>query len=686
MAKKKAEMQQAVSAEESQKKNKKSKDKDASVDEQAVETDVSPDSDSSSATEQDVSSGSTECVDMDAEEDNSILATMRRGRMTACEIYRVSQSFFDAKIDIAPLLLSQEKNLVLNTLEILSRNNYWQPEVLQLLDAEDAEIRESARAFAISFLGCDKTIANDIAEITVHIANSDNQDPDFSTFLNKVVTAFLVQFSHGGDSVDEWIPAFVHLLSVVDQKRIEHLLYDPSENVRVSVLRHIMSQTELQLHTLVAVLILLRDKSEKVPNVLTQLIGKFAQYPEIAIPALMDYFVQHQDKKQMILDVIRKYKDDAYQPLVSLLDAQSDEIAHAVQSVMETSPLRYLDALKTSYQLPGITPQAKKRIEMILKAFIPHVDQPTGAAIRNFFEPPKPPVALEEYPKARQVELMDPVLDYSDPFYSTLLDDKALQAYINTSDDNIMRLLNDARIEPCINALNLIRIRGKASGAIRMNLVTYVKSSNPEIGKAAALAYDKTFEGEPIELTKTFISAIGTVENRELAAHYFGIIKASQTHINNLMDMYAKDPGRYKPLVIRLLRDDPSKDTIDAVAKCFSPGVPIPCMVVTLQMLTSNSVNFDFSPFRKRLLELIRDPGCRGEYAVTLRRYSLRILNKLVKEGDHDQPTIDAIQSIYKQFYHPDLKDLATEILRKMDVDSFDDLEEKDDDFGDLDD
>ena len=353
---------------------------------------------------------------------------------------------------------------------------------------------------------------------------------------------------------------------------------------------------------------------------------------------------------------------------------------------MTASPLRYLDALQTTFKTPSLTQHAKKRIEGILKSFIPLVDKQTGLDIMHFFEPPKPPVELVEYPKRRPVDLMDPVLDCSDPFYAQLLDDEALKKYLDISEADIMRLLNDARVETCINALNLIRVSGHASGAMRMNLVIFIKTSNVEIGKAASLAYDKTFEGDSIELTKTLVSAVGTVESRELAAYYFDIIKGNQTHINNLLTLYASEPARYKPLVVRILRDDPSPETIKGIAKCFSPDVSFACMVATLQMLMSSTIHFDFSPFRKRLLDLIEDPGCRGEYAVMLRKFSLRIIYKLIKDGEHDEPTIHVIQGVYKKFIHPELKKLSTDILRKMDVDSFDDLEDNDDDFGDLDD
>ncbi len=690
MAKKKAEMQQAVPAEETQKKNKKLKDKDSSSEEKCIENEQNADavvSDETSVSDSPDTSGSTECLSLDDEaEDNSILATMRKGKMSAAEVYRVSQSFFDANLDIASLLLSNEPFLVINTLEILSRNNYWQPEVLQLLDAKNDDIRRNAQGFANSFLGCDRSIADDIVENVIRMSATYKDDDEFQAFLQRVVSAFLYQFGHDEEDPEAWIPAFTRLLSIVDEKRVAQLLYDSSECVRIAVLRFYMTKPTLSVNTLVASLILLRDKSEKVALVLIQLIGQFALYPELSVPALIDYYVRHEDKKQIVFDAIRRFKDDAYQPLISLLDVQSDATASAVEKFMNASPLRYLDALQTTFKTPSLTQHAKKRIEGILKGFIPLVDKQTGLDIIHFFEPPKPPVELVEYPKRRPVDLMDPVLDCSDPFYAQLLDDNALKKYLDIPEADIMRLLNDARVETCINALNLIRVSGHASGAMRMNLVMYIKTSNVEIGKAASLAYDKTFEGDPIELTKTLVSAVGTVESRELAAYYFDIIKGSQTHINNLIALYAAEPARYKPLVIRILRDDPSPETIKGIAKCFSSEVSFPCMVATLQMLTSSTIHFDFSPFRKRLLALIEDPGCRGEYAVTLRKFSLRIIYKLIKDGERDEPTIHVIQGVYKKFIHPELKKLSTDILRKMDVDSFDDLEDNDDDFGDLDD
>ena len=691
MAKKKAEMQQAVSAEESQKKAKRSKDKGASVEDSNQETDKASGTEVYEETDgdcdQNTSSAETACLPQDElEEDQSVLATMRRGRMTASEVYRVSQSFFDADIPVAALLLSQEKYLVLNTLEILSRNNYWQPDVLELIDAPDAEVRDEARSFSLSFMGCDKNIADDIVEKVLHIAEKKDPESAFEPFLNRIVNGFLVRFSRADEDIEDWIPPFVRLLALVDDRRIEQMLYDASECVRVAVLRFWMTKPTISLGTLVSLLILLRDRSDRVASALIQLLGQFALYAEVVIPALVDYYVRHQDKKQLVLDAIRRFKDDACQPLISLLSVQSDATAEAVKTIMLASPMRYLDILKTTYQMPGLVLHAKTRIADILRAFVPCVDQETAISIRYVLEPPKQTVQPDAYPKTRVVELMAPLLNEDDPFYTTRLDDDALKNYLKLSEPDILRLLNDGRLSSRLNAINLVRISGHASEGMRLNLAACLKLSDPDISKTAFLAYERTYEGDSAELTKLLVSIVAVSETKALADYYFEIIKASQTHVDNLIEMYAKAPKTYAPLVTAIMSSGPSDTTIRRIEKCFSSEVSSLCLLTTLRILTSENVRFDFTPFRKRLLEFIADPGCGGDSAFMIRKCALKILSKILSPGEHDQKTIDCLQGVYKKLYHPGLREQVTRILQKMDVEWFDDLDDDEDDFGDLDD
>ena len=691
MAKKKAEMQQAVSAEESQKKAKRLKEKEASVKDSNQETDNVSGTEVYKGTDgdcdQNTSSAETTCLPQDElEEDHSVLATMRRGRMTASEIYRVSQSFFDAGIPVAALLLSQEKYLVLNTLEILSRNNYWQPDVLELIDAPDDEVRDEARSFALSFMGCDKNIADDIVEKVLHIAEKKDPKSAFEPFLNRIVNGFLVRFSRADEDIEDWIPSFVRLLALVDDRRIEQMLYDASECVRVAVLRFWMTKPTISLGTLVSLLILLRDRSDRVASALIQLLGQFALYAEVVIPSLVDYYVRHQDKKQLVLDAIRRFKDDACQPLISLLNVQSDATADAVKTIMLASPMRYLDILKTTYLMPGLVLHAKTRIADILRAFVPCVDQETAISIRGILAFPKPPVQQEDYPKARVVELMPPLLDEDDPFYTTRLDDDALKPYLKLSEPEILRLLNDGRLSSRINAINLIRISGHVSEGMRLNLAACLKLSNPDISKTAFLAYERTYDGDVAELTKLLVSIVAISETKALVDYYFEIIKNSQTHVDNLLDMYAEAPEAYADLVSAVMSSGPSDKTIRRIEKCFSSEASRLCLFTTLRVLTSENVRFDFTPFKQRLLEFIANPECGGDSAFMIRKYALKILSKIIAPGEHDQKTIDCLQGVYKKLYHPGLREYVTRILQKMDVEWFDDLEDDEDDFGDLDD
>jgi len=372
---------------------------------------------------------------------------------------------------------------------------------------------------------------------------------------------------------------------------------------------------------------------------------------------------------------------------LAALGEQSDETASAVKTIILASPQRYIEPLKEGFSSCRTRPPAKIRIEGILKEIAAVVEPPLSTEITDFLAPPAPPKTAdpEPAPKPKSDGPIAPVLSQDDVFYSQILDDAALASYKHIKTEALSRLLNDSREFPRTNALNLLRICGNKDESLKSITYVWIKSYNEEIAKAAFGAYISFFEGESIELTRSIINVIGTCENRKMAAYLFDYLLANQNHTNNIIAIYRGAPERYKALVVRCLNATPSEETIQAVGRCLSNDSAPGCIATTLLLLDTNTiVNFSLEPYRKRLLEIIDNPPCTGEYATSMRRHALHILSRIVQEGDHDRDTIELLKSAYKRFYYPSFKKIASEILQKMDEDSFDDLEE-DDEFDDLD-
>ncbi len=617
----------------------------------------------------------------------SIMTLLRSARLNALEIYRVSERFFEESIDISALLMSMEENLVVNTLEVLSRCSYWHSDAVRLIATQNEEISAKARSYVLEFISAEASIAHCVVDALVELRSSHAENAEYQAYVNRVLSAFLVRMSRADDAVNDWLQPFSKLLSCVEKRRVERMLYDPSALVRVGVLRYMTTLDSIEIYTLASILILLKDNNEQINEAVLRLVAHFACYPEIAVSPLIAYIARQGMHKQLVFDAFRRFSNDASAPLLAALGEQSDETASAVKTIILASPHRYIDALKEGYSSCRTRPPAKVRIEDILKAAVDVVEPPMGAEILEFLAPPAPvkPAEPEQLPKSKPADLIDPVLSNDDAFYAQVLDDAALAAYTHIETEAVARLLNDSRECPRINALHLIRIAKQKDNSLKSSIFVWLKSYNEEIAKAAFDAYVSFYESETVELTQKIIDVIGICENRKMAAFFFDYLAQHQAHTNNIMTIYRGAPERYKALVVRCLKSNPSAETINAVGKCLSNDVAPGCIATTLQLLDKNSLaNFNYEPYRKRLLEIIDNPPSTGEYGTAMRRHALHILNNLVKEGDHDRNTIETLKSAYKRFYYPDFKKITTEILQKMDEDSFDDLED-DDDFDDLD-
>ena len=618
----------------------------------------------------------------------NLLSLLKNVRLNAIQIYGVSQRFFSENLDIVSLVSSLEENLVVNTLDVLSRQNYWLPEVVKRLCDQNEVIRAEARRYVLGFVAFSGNAAQTIVNAVCALRPDHEDENDFQDFIGRILSAFLVRISHEDENVKDWLAPFTQFLQCVDKRQVDRMVYDSSALVRIGVLRYIKTLESIELNTLASSLILLKDNNEDVNEAVLRMVARFACYPELAVSPLIAYVAKNGKHAQLVFDAFRRFSDDAFSPLLAALGEQSDDTANAVRQIILASPQRYVEPLKEAYNSSRTRPPAKSRIADILLAISKLVDPPLNTEILVFLRPPAPPQLPDlETPARPKTEFIQPVLDKDDRFYHEVIADDELSAYDALDNDAILRLLNDSRDFPRLNALHLVRVAHKNSPEFKSNVFVWLKSMHEQIAKSAFDTYLTFFNGEELELTHNLVSVIGTCENRKLAAYFFEFIASNQKHINNIFEMYRQDPPRYQSLVLRLLKNEPSSATIKLVAKCLDIDASPSCIATTLQLLFSNknSLKFDFEPYRKRILQIIENPPSKGEYAIVIRRNSLRILNNLVQEGDHDKESRDILHAAYKKFYYADFKKLASDILKKMDEDNFEDLDDEDD-FDDLDD
>ena len=617
-------------------------------------------------------------------EDSQVLTRLRAVALTPSEIYREAQIFQAQKLDISALLQSSEPVLIQNVVEILRMLDIWNSMAFQHIADEDTKTVECVTRYISHCFKNGIVSAMDIVE-TLSLLQP-NHAAAVTSFAEKFSSILLnaIAQTQTPDRLADVMPAFTKLCVYLDEKTISRMLYDPSPSVRVAVLRSFALRGSIDSNDLSIALILLKDKDEQVNISVMRMISRFATYPELVIPQILPYVPGASEEfLNEILDVFRSYGNAAVEPLIMSLADPRDEIFQAARLIIAQMPQRFTEGLLKAFISVRTKEIVKDRIIQILREHRdPGRREEILQTLSAYLDAPS-----DDYPEWKapdtRVKFIPKAVDNDDVYQRILRDDELPELSKVCTDEVLSRLLGDAQDVARINALNVIRYRKEASPAIQFEMLVWLKSSSPDLARAALDAY-LSVEKDTDKSIAVILGAFEHGENDEIKKSYFNVLLQHQKAIDALIRAYYQTPKKCANFIIKFLAIGPSKATFKGILSGLDRDKSVACISETLNALIRTKYKFDDKKIRPDLIRHIREPLSYGHYGFMTRLLSLKLLQiYLAQDEERDQETISQLQAFYKECKNTDLKTLTKTILKDMGEEIFD-FDDEDDDFEDL--
>ncbi|GEM_PF-2873373 len=617
-------------------------------------------------------------------EDSQVLARLRAVALTPSEIYREAQLFQAQKLDICALLQSSEPILVQNVVDILRMLGIWNSMAFRHIADDDSRTVECVTRYISHCFKNGLVSAMDVADALSPI--KDDNAAAVSSFAEKFSSVLLnaISQTQRPDQLADVMPAFTRLCVYLDGKTISRLLYDPLPSVRIAVLRSFVLRGTIDTNDLSVALILLKDKDEQVNIAVMRMISRFAVYPELVIPQILPYVPEAcEEFLNEILDVFRSYGNAAVEPLIMSLADPREEIFQAARIIIAQMPQRFTEGLLKAFISVRTRELVKERIIQILREHRdPGRREEILQTLSAYLDAPN-----DDYPEWKapdtRVKFIPKAVD-NDDVYQRILGEDELPALSEVCTDEVLgRLLGDAEDFARINALNVIRYRKEASPAIQFEMLVWLKSSSPDLARAALDAY-LSVEKDTDKSIAVILGAFEHGENDEIKKSYFNILLQHQDAIDALIRAYYQTPKKCANFIIKFLAIGPSEATFKGILAGIERDKSVACISETLNALMRTKHQFNDKAIRPDLIRLIREPLSYGHYGFMTRLLSLKLLQLyLTRDEERDQETISQLQAFYKECKNSDLKTLTKTILKDMGEEIFD-FDDEEDDFEDL--
>lgn len=632
--------------------------------------------------EVDISEQDTGCRDA------QILSRLRAGILPMPEVYREAQIFDVQALNTVAMLTSGEHDLVVNTLEILRILERYVEEGVGCLFDGDADIRERAERYVLQCMrGADAPVVEMVDGLVARCRKDGAGCARLANFIDRVRLLLMNQIVQGTGDVASHQTALMRLCAVVDIRTIERVLCDPAPEIRIAAVRSLAGKMPLDIHTISVLLILLKDRNEKVNLAIMDICGRLKTYPELVVPQILPLFPAADDAlHEGIADVLRSYGNSVVDPVMTLLEDTSESMAEAVKMAISVSPQRYTDALLKALQSARTRDYVKDRICAILRAHDDGARRGEISAALKMFEAPLP----SEYPEWRPPKkpgdaFLDRALNDAS-FYKEIWSDTQIAAMAaSCPEETLIRLMSDA--SPCaqLNAFHIMAKRGLASAVAVEQIAVWMKSSREDVAYAALLAWFGVVKDQDAA-AEGFIDALSRCASDAVAEKFLASAITRPDLVKALFRAYFKQPRKCLHVVGYILNNMPSKDAVDDFLCGIDRSQSVACIAETLGILSKKKLDFDNRKIRPALVGLLRDPVSFGQHGFMTRWLSLKLLGRyLLADKEPDRATISEIQAFQKEGKNAELRNLAKETLRALGEEIFD-LEDEEDDFEDLED
>ena len=254
--------------------------------------------------------------------------------------------------------------------------------------------------------------------------------------------------------------------------------------------------------------------------------------------------------------------------------------------------------------------------------------------------------------------------------YTEILEDKQIQSLSKEcQEETLDRLLNDVSSCARLNALHILSKIGHASPHTLDLVRVQMKSTDPEMAGEAfstlcALQPDRT------EVIRDLLEAMLHTESNDVKRKLMAGVLADQAAILALIDTYFTAPKTYEIFLKKILRSNPSDETIQKVLSGLDRKVQTPdCIATTIEHLLGARTPFDSPKIRTILVDLIRKPISLEYDGLMSRINSLKILKNFVsndKPKDKDQDLVSALTDLYHDAKNSEIKARTKELLAFM--------------------
>ena len=596
------------------------------------------------------------------------LGRLRATLLTSSELYVEAQQFQPQCFDISSLILSQTPNIVINTLEILKLQKVWYREVFYRLLDENEKIRLTARRYLMaalteSWLSC-VFIVDDLLEIAGDAKES------YRTIADDIRIKLCSVLNKRRSDTEDIYPAITKLCSVLSPIVVNRMLYDPEAGIRIAAIRGLMERSELAMDDLSITIILLKDKDEKVNIHLMKLYSKFVPCPEIVIPQVLPLLQNASaELREEILELFRSYGNDAIDPLINALKDTDPAIEAAVTLIIARSPLRYTDALLHALTSVRTRDDVRKRLGRILRN---HQDPGRKADImrklKAMFDPDKTEYPEWQAPNTEKPKYLERAVQ-NDEIYKLELPPDQIQAFsAQCSDETLLRLLNDASTFARINAFHVIEARKSAPDAAISFIHMWMKAPDVSLAQAAMNAF-VAIESDNYQKIEHIVQAVIHTDSDEVRIMLASAITKDQADINTLIDLYYQSPKRYENFILKLIRNNPSNETMKGILAGLNRDQSVECVCETIFCLLRARCLCDTPKLRDTLISLVKDPVSYGHYGLISRVNSLKLLKIWIEKDEprnKDRKTVDKLVNLYQSLQNAELKTMIRELLRFM--------------------
>ena len=137
-----------------------------------------------------------------------------------------------------------------------------------------------------------------------------------------------------------------------------------------------------------------------------------------------------------------------------------------------------------------------------------------------------------------------------------------------------------------------------------------------------------------------------------------------------MIDLYYESPKRYENFLLKILKSDPSNESMTRILAGIQRDKSVECIAETVFCLLRVRCRCDSPQMREQLLSLVKNPVSFGHYGMISRINSLKLLKIWISEDEpknKDQKTVHALIDLFHQIQNSEIREIIRDLLKFMD-------------------